>query len=175
MNLTKWCKNMNLTLAPGLPGGSDSKESAAMQETLVRFLSWEDLLEKGMAAHSSILAWRIPQTESVVTVQLPSHVRLFVTPWTAARQGSLSSTISLSLLTLIFIESVMPSNYLILCRPLLLLPSIFPSIRGFSNVKIITCKLVRHTLQRQNLKKKKSLKFPTRIKEKETCLSIYLS
>ena len=128
---------MNLTLAPGLPGGSDSKESAAMQETLVRFLSWEDLLEKGMAAHSSILAWRIPQTESVVTVQLPSHVQLFATPWTAAHKASLSFTISQSFPKFMSIKLVTPSNHLILCRPLLLLPSIFPSIRVFSNESVL--------------------------------------
>jgi len=62
-----------------------------------------------------------------------SHVRLFVTQWTAAHQASLSITNSQSLLKLMSIESVMPSNHLILCRPLLLLPSIFPSIRVFSN------------------------------------------
>ena len=64
-------------------------------------------------------------------VQLLSPVWLFVTPWTAARQTSLSFTIPWSLLKLMFIESVMPSNHLILCHPLLLLPSIFPSIRVF--------------------------------------------
>ena len=58
---------------------------------------------------------------------------LFVTPWTAACQVSLSFTVSLNLLKLMSTESVMPSNHLILCRPLLLLPSIFPSIRVFSN------------------------------------------
>ena len=62
-----------------------------------------------------------------------NHVRLFVTPWTTARQASLSITNSRSLLKLMSIESVMPSNHLILCRPLLLLPSIFPSIRVFSS------------------------------------------
>ena len=66
-------------------------------------------------------------------VQPLRHVRLFAIPWTAACQASLSITYSLSLLKLMSIESVMPSNYLILCRPLLLLPSIFPSIRVFSN------------------------------------------
>ena len=69
----------------------------------------------------------------VSSVQLLSRVRLFVTPWTAARQAPLSFTISRSLLKLMSIESVMPSNHLILCRPLLLLPSVFPSIRVFSN------------------------------------------
>ena len=66
-------------------------------------------------------------------VQLPSRVWLFVTPQTTARQASLSFTISRSLLKLTSIDSVMPSNHLILCRPLLLLPSLFPGIRVFSN------------------------------------------
>ena len=62
---------------------------------------------------------------------------LFVTPWTAARQASLSITNSQSLLKLTSIESEMQSNHLILCRPLLLLPSIFPSIRVFSNELVL--------------------------------------
>ena len=66
-------------------------------------------------------------------VKLQSCVRLFETIWAAALQASLSFTISQSLLKLMSIESVMPSNHLILCHPLLLLPSIFLSIRGFSN------------------------------------------
>ena len=71
------------------------------------------------------------------SVQSLSHVRLFVTPWIAACQASLSITSSRSLLKLMSIESVMPSNHLILCRPLLLLPSIFPSIRVFSNESVL--------------------------------------
>ena len=67
----------------------------------------------------------------VVVDQSFSRVRIFVTPWTAAHQASLSFTISWSLLKLMSTESEMPSNHLILCRPLLLLPSIFPSIRVF--------------------------------------------
>ena len=67
------------------------------------------------------------------SVQSLSRVRLFVTPWTAAHQASLSITNSWRLLKCMSIESVMPSNHLILCCPLLLLPSIFPSIRVFSN------------------------------------------
>ena len=67
--------------------------------------------------------------EGFVVVQLLSCVQLFVTPWTAAHQASLSFTVSRSLLKLMFTESMMPSNHLILCCPLLLLPSIFPSIR----------------------------------------------
>ena len=71
------------------------------------------------------------------SVQLLSCVGLFVTPWTAARQASLSITSFQSLLKLMPIESVMPSNHLILCCPLLLLPSIFPSIRVFSNDSVL--------------------------------------
>ena len=67
------------------------------------------------------------------SVQLLSHVRFIATPWNAAHQASLSITDSWSLLKLMFIESVMPPNHLILCRPLLLLPSIPPSIRVLSN------------------------------------------
>ena len=73
-----------------------------------------------------------PQLRNILVVQYLSHVRLFVTPWTAAHQASLSFTISQSLLKLMSIESVVPSNHLILCHPLLLLPSIFPSIRSFA-------------------------------------------
>ena len=67
------------------------------------------------------------------SVHLLSGVRLFVTPWTTAHQASLSFTNSRSLPKLMSIESVMPSNHLILCRPLLVLPPIVPSIRVFSN------------------------------------------
>ena len=69
----------------------------------------------------------------VVVVHLLSHVQIFVTPWTAACQSSLSITNSWSLLKLMSLESLMPSNHLIICHPLLLLPSIFPSMRVFSN------------------------------------------
>ena len=70
---------------------------------------------------------------NTAVVQALSRVPLFATPWTAAHQASLSFTISPSLLNLMSTESVMPSNHLILCHPLLLPPSIFPSIKGFSN------------------------------------------
>ena len=70
-----------------------------------------------------------------------SWVWLFATPWNAARQTSLSFNISQSLCKLIFIESMMPSNHLILCSPLLLLPSVFPSIRVFSNESAL-CKSI---------------------------------
>ena len=71
------------------------------------------------------------------SVQSLSRVRLFVTPWTTAHQASLSIASSWSLLKLMSSESVMPSSHLILCHPLLLLPSIFPSIRVFSNESVL--------------------------------------
>ena len=80
----------------------------------------------------------------VVVVESVRHVWLFATPRIAARQASLSFTISLSLLKLMSIESAMPSNHLILCRPLLLLPSIFPSIRGFSNESALCIRWPRY-------------------------------
>ena len=73
---------------------------------------------------------------SCSSVQSLSRVRLFATPWTAARQASLSVTNSQTLLKLIFIESVMPSNHLILCHPFLP-PSIFPSIRVFAEESVL--------------------------------------
>ena len=85
------------------------------------FLSWSDL------------DW----SNVVVVVQSLSCVWLFVTPWTIACQAFMSFTISQSLLKLVSFESVMPSNHLILCHPLLLLPSIFPTIRGFSNELVL--------------------------------------
>ena len=69
----------------------------------------------------------------VVFVESISHVQLFATPWTVTCQASLSFTISWNLLRIMSIESVMPSNHLIICHPLLLLPSIIPSIRVFFN------------------------------------------
>ena len=76
-------------------------------------------------------------THQFSSVQSLSHVRLFVTPWTAAHQASLFIRNPWSLLKLMSIESVMPSNHLILCRPLLLLPSISSSIRVFSNESVL--------------------------------------
>ena len=78
-----------------------------------------------------------PQGSRFSSVQSLSHVRLFATPWTAAHQASLSITNSRSSLKLTSIESVMPSNHLTFCRPLLLPPSIFPSIRVFSNESVL--------------------------------------
>ena len=80
------------------------------------------------------LQWRFSSVQSL------SRVRLFATPWTAACQASLSITNSKSLLKLMSIESLMPSNHLILCHLLFLLPSIFPSIRVFSNESVFRIK-----------------------------------
>ena len=74
----------------------------------------------------------------VAVVQSFSHVWLFAAPWTAAHQASLSFTISHSLIKLTSIESVMAFNHLILCLPILLLPSVFPSIRVFSNESVLS-------------------------------------
>ena len=77
------------------------------------------------------------QVSQFSSVQLLNYVRLFVIPWTAAQQASLSITNSQRLLTLMSIGSVMPFNHLILCHPLLLLPSIFLSIRVFPNESVL--------------------------------------
>ena len=81
--------------------------------------------------------WLFATPWSVSSVQSLNCVQLFQTPWTAARQAALSITNSRSLLNLMSIESVMPSNHLILCPPLLLPPSIFPSIRVFSKKSVL--------------------------------------
>ena len=92
-------------------------------------------LESNMAAYIELEdAWPCQ------SVQLFSRVQFIATPWTAARQASLSITNSWSLLKLMSIESVMPSSHLILCRPLLLLPSVFPSIRVFPSESVLRIK-----------------------------------
>ena len=152
------------------PGGSAVKNLPAMQETQVWSLSHrEDSLEKGEAAHSSI-AWKMPWTEELGRLQSMrvgygrkrvehdfatkqkqhrsdqslSRVPLSVIPWIATRQASLSITNSRSSLRLTSIESVMPSSHLILCRPLLLLPPIPPSIRVFSNESTLCMRWPRY-------------------------------
>ena len=84
------------------------------------------------------------EVKAVVIVQFLSHVRDFATPWTEAHQASLSITISRCLLKLMSIELVMPSNHLVLCCPLLFLPSIFPSIRVFSNESILCIRWLKY-------------------------------
>ena len=86
----------------------------------------------------------LPICHVVVVVQWLSHVQLFVTPWTAAHQASLSFTLSRSTFKLMTFESMMPSNHLILCCPLLLLPSVFPSIMVFSNESALHIKWLEY-------------------------------
>ena len=90
------------------------------------------ILANNLSRTGFCLSWYF-RFKVCLSVQLLSRVRLFVTAWTAACQASLSITNSRSLPKLMSIESVMPFNHLILCHPLLLLPSVFPSIRIFSN------------------------------------------
>ena len=94
------------------------------------------------------LWWMIPffirKWSSLSSVQLLNHVRLFAMPWTAVRQASLSITNSRSTPKPMSIESVMPSNHLILCLPLLLLPSIFPRIRVFSNESALRIRWLKY-------------------------------
>ena len=80
----------------------------------------------------------------MVVAQLLSHVQLFATSWTAACQVSLPFITSQSLLKLMSAESVMPSNHIILCRPLLLLPSIFPSLKVFSNASTLCIRWLKY-------------------------------
>ena len=101
------------------------------------FLSLFKYLDTSSFVHSPSLVYSlffsIYSWYRIVVVQLLSRVQLFATPWTAACQASLSFTISQSLLSFMSIELVMPSNLLVLCHPLILLLSNFPSIRVFSN------------------------------------------
>ena len=87
---------------------------------------------------------------NVVVIQLLSHVHLFLTTWTAAHQNSLSFTISWSLLKFLSDESVVLDNYLILCLPFLLLPSIFPGIRVFPNESALHIRWPKLQLQHQS-------------------------
>ena len=117
------------------------KPLSAMQESRVQSLGWEDPLKKKMAAHSSSPAWKIPWMEEPVRLQSTGSQRVrhdgsvqfsrsvvsnSATPWIAAHQDSLSITNTWSSPKLMSIELVMPSNHLILCHPLLLLPGSSP-------------------------------------------------
>ena len=96
-----------------------------------------------MRARKAVLSCTVHMVQ-ISSAQSLRCIRLFVTPWTTAHKASLSITNSRSLLKLMSIESVMPSNHLILCHPLLLLPSIFPSIRVFSNESILRIRWPKH-------------------------------
>ena len=131
---------------------NSTKQSLFLQS----YLEYRTLVDKndlepsyvkgGIGPGAHLMLWALPSRKSAFrgdsskvavsqfsSVQSLSRVQLFATPWIAARQASLSSTNSRSSLRLKSIESVMPSSHLILCRPLLLLPPIPPSIRVFSN------------------------------------------
>ena len=95
--------------------------------------NWGDTL----TWQTTFTLWWIFRVERQLVVQSLSHVGLFLTQWASECEASLSFTISHSFLKLMSIKLVMPSNHLILCRPLLLLPSIFPSIRVFSNQSVL--------------------------------------
>ena len=158
----------------GLPCSSDSKESAC-NAGWVQSLGQADLLEKGIAIHPSILAWRIPCTEepgglqfmgsqrvrydwatnTITTEQILLLLLIFVgsvkfshsvmsDSLQPSRQASLSITNSRSLLKLRSNKSVMPSNHLTLCHPLLFLSSIFPSIRVSSNESVLRIRWTKY-------------------------------
>ena len=100
------------------------------------------------------------ERERMSSVQSLGLVYLFVTPWTAACQASLSITNSCSLLKLVSIKSVMPSNHLILCHPLLLLPSIFPSFRVFSSESVLHIRWPKYVMEtvREKIRRDKTKK-----------------
>ena len=104
-------------------------------------LPWQlPLLPPSPANHQGHFSWcMIIEFNTFHSIQSLSRVQLFATPWTAARQASLFIINSRSLPKLMSIESVMPSNHLILCRPLLLLPSIFPRTRVFTIISLFVC------------------------------------
>ena len=105
---------------------------------LKSFLTWEAFSKTTARTKLSLICLSVKcYSVQFSSVQSLSRVRLFATPWTTARQASLSITNSQSLPKLMSIESVMPSSHLILCRPLLLLPQILPSIRVFSNESVL--------------------------------------
>ena len=113
----------------------ENREKLEPSHTVDKNINSPDSSLRGITQHDLAILPKI--TESIVFVQLVSCVRFFVTPQTAACQASLSCTISWGLLKLMSIGSMMPSNHLILCRPICLLPSIFPSIMVFSNELVL--------------------------------------
>ena len=113
----------------------------------IHTLRWEPYVTLCPASSRTFLASSVQFS----SVQSFSHVWIFVTPWTTARQASVSITNSQSLLKFMSIESVMPSKHLILCRPLLLLPSIFPSIKGNGSRSVVSDSSWPHGLQSTRL------------------------
>ena len=115
----------------------DKSGWAGLQCLLAKALAYPDRMALSCGVMHSVGILCVVTLGSVQSVQSLSHVQLLANPWTAACQISLSITNSWSLLKLISIKSVMPSNHLILCRPLLLPPSIFPSTRVFSSESVL--------------------------------------
>ena len=116
--------------------------------TLVKL---KNTIEESFLRISKVSKGKVTYSYKLSSVQSLSYVRLFATPWTTACQASLSITNSRNLLKLIMsIKSVMPSNHLILCCPLLLLPSIFSSIRVFSNESVLCIRGPKYWFQLQH-------------------------
>ena len=107
-----------------------------MESLKLVFWNWNQKSTATVDETGNMYEWN-NLNKTILTVQSLSHVQLFATPWTEACQASLSITNFQSLLKLMSIESVMPSNHLFLCHPLLLPSSIFPSIRVFSNESVV--------------------------------------
>ena len=134
--VTERMRSENFSQEWGLPLGSKWWNSMASE--LRTEGNFRHHVNEGIEVkYAQSVFWRQGEGQSfgIRLVQLLSHVWFLVTPWTAARQASLSITNSRSLPKPMSVESVMPSNRLILCHPLLLLPSIFPSIRVFSDTE----------------------------------------
>ena len=115
----------------------DTTLKAKQQEELKSLLMKVKEESEKAGSKLNIQKMKIMATGPISSIQSLSHVQLFEIPWTAACQAFLSITNSRSLLKLMSIESVIPFNHLILCRPLLFLPSIFPSIRVFFNESVL--------------------------------------
>ena len=140
--ITKGFEAFQVSRSPCVWAGVISRAASAMSSSRGVCAAAERGLPTQRTCHhasrcSHLQTFQTPSLARFVVVQSLSHVWLFVTPWTAARQASLSFTISQSLLKLMSIELVMPSNHLILCYPLFLLPSIFPTIRVFSSELVL--------------------------------------
>ena len=132
-NIQPWCTPFPIWNQSVVPYPVLTVASWPVYRLHKRQVRWSGIPISLIIFHS--LLW-FTQWKALSSVQSLSHVWLFATPWTAACQASLSITNSRSLLKLMSITSVMPSNHLILCRPLFLLPSIFPSIRVFSSESV---------------------------------------
>ena len=131
-----------------LLGSTGSAEGGSLRATSLRPFGWLGQVRFLCLTSTGtclVLAFcgRLGQPQGVTAVQLLKPC-LLVSPWTTARQASLSSTISWALLKVMSVESVMPSNHLILCHPLLLPPSLFPSIRVFSNELSLRIRWPKH-------------------------------